>query len=278
MAERRLFEGDGHEMVEIFAGRLSEVRGSTTTGVALSTTAAFTAIPVGTSQLFLTARNFSTAVVAKLAINPRLVVLKTQDALATAPTDYSDAAQDGSTSTDVVLSSQGTAAQSDFLYVGAHRPFRGVSIDVDAANGNASTLTVKYWTGSAWSDITATDGTISTGASIGQDGTVTWTVPSDWTAAKLYSTGDTTIGFPGAGNILFWTRWEFSAALDSSTTLNSMMPMAASTNFFELSAAAPTLELKVENGMHGHSCIEALTDAGTANLICGFATSQGGRY
>lgn len=265
-------------MVEILAGRLSEIRGSTSTGVALSTTASFTPIPVGTHQLFLTARNFTTAVVARVAVNPRLIVLKTIDAFATAPTDYTTAAQDGDTATDVVLSSLDTAANNDYLFVGAHRPFRGVSVDVDAANANASVLTVRYWDGSAWTDISATDGTTSAGATMAQDGNVTWTVPSGWTPANLYQTGSTTVGFPYAGNQLFWTRWTVSAALDSSTTLNSMMPMAPSTNFFELSAAGPTLEMKVENGAHGHSCIEALTDAGTANLICGFSASQGGRF
>lgn len=261
-------------MAETVAAPLGELRGGTSTGVSLTTTAAFIQIPKGTQHLFLTPRNFTTAVVARVALNPYLVVLKTVDALATAPTDYSESAQDGDTSTDVDLSSLSTAANSDFLYVGSHRPFRGVNCDIDAANANASVLTVKYWDGSAWTSISATDGTASGGATMAVDGNVTWTIPTAWTSASLLGTGDTTVSFPFAGNKLYWTRWEVSVALDSTTTLNSMLALAPSTNYFELSANQ-NFELGITKGPEGVGCIEALTDAGTGNLAVGFAAARG---
>lgn len=258
-------------MPETVGGPYGEVRGSTSTGVVLSTTAAYIAIPKATKSLFATPRNLSTAVVARLGLCPWIAVFKTDDSGATV-TEYSDAAQDNSTSTDIVLSSIGTAAQGDFLYVGSHVPFRGVTIDVDSANGTASVLTVKYWDGSAWTDITATDGTASGGASLAQDGAVTWTVPTGWTPANLRKdTGDLQSSLPGTGHLFYWTRWQWSGGADSSTTLNSMIALPQSTSYFEL-VANQQYETGIQFGPQGFAAIEALTDAGTANLVVGFGS------
>ncbi len=259
-----------------FAGPLGALKGDTSKGVALSTTISYTLIPASAKHLFLKPRNFSTAVVAGVLLNPYLTVLKTADALATAPTDYSSAAQDGSASTDVVLSSLDTATNLDFLYVGARVPFGGAIIDVDAPNGNASVLTVKYRkSDNTWADISATDGTDSAGATMAADGTVTWTVPTDWIATSLTEAGDTSIGFAGSLNKLFWTRWQFSAALDSSTTLNSMLAKNKETAYFEL-VSGDTFELALEREYH--AVLQAVTDAGTANLIVNYATTPGGYF
>jgi hypothetical protein len=263
------------------AGPIGELRGvGASKGVALTTTLALTPIPRGSRHLFIEGRNYSTAVVARLAINPWLTILKTTDALAAVAntTDYSDAAQDVDSGTDVVLSSLGTAAQSDFLYVGSHLPFRGAQADVDAANATASVITVKYWkSDSTWADITATDGTASGGASMAQDGNVTWTVPTDWLRAPLTDTQATVgDGIPYSGARLYWTRWEFSGGLDSSTTLNSLYPLNRSTAYFELTSGR-VLEMLIEPGFGGASCVEALTDAGTANLLINVAAGNGSR-
>ncbi len=271
---------------------LGEIRGGVTTGVALTSTASFTQIPDGTWYMTLIPRNFSTAVVARVALNPYLIILKTADALASAPTNYSQVAQDGSTSTVVTLSSLGTAAQLDFLYVGSHIPFRGVVIDVTAStNSTASVLTVKYWKNdSTWADITATDGTASGGASLAVDGNVTWTVPTDWQIAALNFFGeytaadsllssikDTALTFPFSTTKLYWTRWQFSGGLDASTTLASMLSMNRSTAYFEIPSGI-TLEETITKGPLGVGNIEALTDAGTANMVVDFATTKGSAF
>ncbi|MFA4835554.1 MAG: hypothetical protein WC749_05760, partial [Dehalococcoidia bacterium] len=208
---------------EIAAGALGDIRiAGASKGVALTTTAAFTPLPDGTHWVSLTPRNFATAVVARLLFCPYLAVLKTTDLLVAVAnmTDYTKEAQDGDTGTSVTLSSLGTAAQGDYLYVGSYVPFRGVNCDVDAANVTASVLTVKYWNGTAWTDITATDGTISpAGTTLGQDGSVTWTVPTAWVGASLKDIGDTLLDHALLRDkSFFWTRWEVSAALDASTT------------------------------------------------------------
>lgn len=260
-------------MADTFAGTLGEIRGGTSTGVALSTTAAYIPIPKGTNHLFATGRNYSTAVVARVGLCPWLAVFKTQDGGATAPTEYSTEAQDGSTATSITLSSQGTAAQGDFLYVGAHMPFRGVTIDVDGANGNASTLTVKYWNGTAWADISATDNTSAATASLGQDGTVTWTVPTAWTPTSLRTAGDLADSFGGTGFKYYWTRWEWSAALDAAVTLDHMIALPPSVSYYEL-VTGQQFATRVQFGPDGFSAIEALTDAGTANLVVGYGSGS----
>ena len=261
---------------ETLSGPLGEVRSATAAaGLAITTTPQFTQLPPGTDKVMMVARNFTTAVVAQIAMNPYLIVLKTTDALqsAAAATDYSSAAQDASIATDVVLSSLDTAANLDFLYVGAKWPFRGVSIDVDSTNSVASVLTVKYWNGTAWGTISATDGTISAATTMAVDGNVTWTVPTDWVHNSLTKIGDAlgTAAIPHIGDDLYWTRWEVSVALDSSTTLNSMLSMNRSTAYMEL-IPSQTFEERISVGPDGIGCVEARTDAGTANLIVNVAT------
>jgi hypothetical protein len=230
----------------VLDGPLGEVGSSVAAaGLALSTTAAFAPLPDGVQQLLLECRNYSTAVVALLKLNPYLVVLKTQDSLATA-TDYSKNAQDGSAATDVTLSSQGTAAQGDFLYVGSHLPFRGVAVDVASA-----------------------------GAAIAVDGNVTWTVPTDWIPCQLMvdSAGS---AVPHRLADLYWTRWEVSVALDSSTTLNSMYAMSRNKTTAGLQlVSGRVFALNVTKDVGGIGCIEGITDAGTANLLVNAATVTG---
>lgn len=253
-------------MVDTLGGNLGEVRGGTSTGVSLSTTAAYIPILPGSKSIFLTPRNLSTAVVARIGMCPWVCVLKTTDTGATV-TEYSDAAQDNSTSTDIVLSSIPAPGSGGFLYVGSHVPFRGVTIDVDSVNGTASVLTVKYRkSDNTWADITATDGTVAGGASMAQDGAVTWTIPTDWIPCQLPKVGDFTSSLAGTGHKFYWTRWQFSGGCDASTTLNSMIALPQSTSYGEL-VANQQFETAVQFGPWGFAAIEALTDAGTGNLV-----------
>lgn len=248
---------------------ISEIRAASTAGggTALTTTAGRILLPNKTEGVVLMPRNFSTAVAVKFGFCPYLIVLKTIDDLATV-TDYTDAAQDGSTSTDVDLSSLSTLANGDYLLVGSHLPFAGLVIDVDLANANAATILAQYWNGTAWTDISATDGTASGGACFAVDGNVTWTVPASWTNATLRETGLSPAAAVGQWQQpqLYWLRISVSAALDATTTFNSIISMARSTTYGELIAGA-LQELTCKKGPGGIAAIEALTDAGTANLI-----------
>lgn len=256
--------GDSHD-----ASLLEWQAASTASGgTALTTTAAFVLLPDGTEEVELIARNIAGGgAVAKVALSPYLAVLKTTDLLvATAnATDYSKAAQNATTA-DVVLSSLGALAANDAIYVGSHLPFRGVKVDMTAANGDASVLAVTYWDGSAWTDIAPTDGTAAAGATFGQDGNVTWTVPTDWAKAKLTdAVAGAHPGIPLAGENLYWTRWVVSVALDASTTIASMIAMNRATTYAEMIATF-NRRFRCFKGLGGIAAIEGAAD-GTANLI-----------
>lgn len=272
-------------MPEIWAGQLGEIRTASTVGggTALTVTPTYIQLPRTTNHIFITPRNFAAScVVAQISLNPWLVVLKTTDAMATAPTDYSEAAQDALDSTDVDVSALDTLANGDFLLIGSHLPFRGVYVDVDAVNSQGSaTLNVSYWNG-AWTDYSDNDGTFSTMV-FAQDGLVYWTVNSTWRQVSLGELYSGCPSLPASTNItlttpLYWTRWDVSATLaDTSITFNSMVAANRNTNYLEL-LSGQTLEERIKQGVGGIGCVEARTDTGTANLIVNVATLREGRY
>jgi len=347
---------------EIYAGGVGEVRALSTAGggTALTTTATYIPLIKGSHHLYITPRNFATGVVAKVSLNPYLVILKTANRMGTI-TDYSVEAQDGLDATDVTLSSLSTLANGDWLLVGAHLPFRGVYCDVDSTNSTGTTtLAVHYWqdtTVDAWADITATDGTKNATA-LDQDGLVYWTVPTDWKTVRLNeiytgayltdgtgtftgspidlkpgrntvtcsATGNCTIVLPtgaqgvaksGTGTVtssdvnlttassttvamsstgtmlvdinspapatpwakipLFWTRWSWDKALDSTTTLNAMLCANRSTAYMEL-LSGQCFEQRILVGPGGFGCVEALMNAGTGSLVVNAASARDGGF
>lgn len=261
---------------KINLGKGGEFRiASASKGLSLTTTAAFQQFPSNTTRIFATPTTFSTAVVARLLLNPWLVVLKTADNMLTEPTDYSTYAQDNSTDTSVDVSSLNTRANGDFLLVGSHLPFRGVYFDVDGTNSaGTATIAVYYWNGSTWTDTSATVTGIRTTMVFDKDGIVTWTVPTTWrkeTIAKLYPS--MTVKTYYSDVPLYWTRWEVDAAItDTSVTIDSMSAANRSTDYAELSSGQ-MLSADIRQGIGGIGCLEALTDAGTALLVVNAATS-----
>lgn len=267
--------------METVAGPFGEVRAISSGGggTALSTTRAYIQIPKNTQHVWLTARNFNTGVVAKVHFNPYLVVLKTTDDLATV-TNYSDEAQDNDTGTSVVLSSLGALSDGDYVLVGSHIPFGGVYVDVDGANSNDSVLTVHYWNGTAWTDISATDGTASSGKSLAADGVITWTVPSAWvpnTLVKIHLPNSVGSAVPYRNEHLYWTRFSFSAALDSAVTLDAVLALNRSSVPMEL-IASQSFEMQCFHGFGGFGCIEATMNDGTGNLVVNAGTGKQGMF
>lgn len=229
-------------------------------GTALSTTRAFIAIPAGIGNVSITPRDFSTAVVAQVALNPFISVIKTNDAMGTAPTDYSENAQDGVAGTLVTLSSLPTLANGGALYVGADVKFGGLMATVVAGNGNGGTMAVTYWDGDSWADISPTDGTSNMNAT----GLISWTVPTDWAPVSLLTALNRI--FAGTGRKQYWVRIATSAAYDSSVTLSSLYAYNQYADLLPEYVANEKFSTAIVRGQNG-GCIQALTDAGTAKLI-----------
>lgn len=284
-------------VTETLATKFDEIRAASAAsgGTALTTTLALISLPLGSEWVSITPRNFVTAVVARVALNPWLTILQTTDALLTEATDLSSEAQNGDT-TAMTFDSFDTAANDNYLYVGSWIPFRGVEVDMAAdANAAASgTLTVNYWNGGSWTDISDTDGTNDGTRTFAQDGNVTWTVPSAWVQASLQAIDATSTGTITATaasfranfavkdpymQSLYWTRWETSAAFDSSVDVDQFRSLNRSTAYAEL-VEGQELETALVNvgDRQSLACIEALTDAGSASLIVNVGTRRTERF
>lgn len=248
---------------KVLPEELLELRAASTAsgGTALTTTAGLISIPFGADYLSITPRNFAGCNVARVALNPFLLIFYTKDG-GGSTTDISDEMQDGDT-TDVAFDSF-PATGTGFIYIGCQVPFRGVAVDVGTGpQGTANTIEVKYWNGTAWVNITPTDGT-DTGASFAIDGNVTWTVPTTWVKASLAAIGDTLPETANRHEPLYWTRWAWDAAFDSDTDVRQLRALNRSTAYAEL-LEGQTVELGLQD--RRVASVEALTDAGTANLI-----------
>ena len=259
-----------------------EVRGIgyTAGGLAATNSAQTAGLPVNTQFVSLEAHNAaSSATVVQFAINPWITVIKTEDSGATW-TDYSENSQDDDIGTDITMSSLPTLANGGALFVGCAVPLRGLVVDVDAVNGTSSLMTGDYWDGSAWSDIAETDGTASGGAALAQDGSVTWTEPTDWESNTLRTIVETEKSwagtFAGNGQIfntgLYWVRFKVSAALDSATTLNSIHPLNRSVRYGALVVGGHPWKQMSRRGFGGFGSIEFVTDTGTADLVANAGT------
>ena len=272
------------QLLKSLNASFNEVKTASTAsgGTALSTTATLISLPLGTEWVSLTPRNFATAVVAKVAINPWLSIVYTTDDLVSEGTDISKEAQDGD-GTDITIPAF-TTGSGDYIYVGAELPFRGVAVDLGTAvNNNNQALTCEYWNGSAWVALSETDGTDSTGT-FAVDGNVTWTVPSVWAKSTLRNNAAVTAEagtFNSFSNKsayianLYWTRWSVDGLIDT-FAIDQMRALNRSTSYleltsgqaFEFTTVAPVGEVS------SIGCIEALTDAGTANLIVSVAANN----
>jgi hypothetical protein len=269
------------QTVKVIPVELTELRAASTAsgGTALTTTLALISIPFGSDYLSITPRNFSGAAVARVALNPYLTIFTTTDGGATAAaiTDISDETQDGD-AVDIVLDSF-PAAGTGYFYVGAPIQFRGVAVTQGTSpQEDATVLTVNYWNGGTWTDTSATDGTDDAGDSMKSNGNVTWTVPAAWVRASLQDIGETLPGgnsVPNKGEPMYWTRWEWTNAFNSNTDVRVMRSLNRSTAYAEY-IEGQAVEVKTSNRQL--ACVEALTDAGTANLVVNVGSLLGSEF
>ncbi len=266
---------------------LSELRSfGAAAGVALTTTAGLTVIPKGTDYVSVAARNFSGAAVARFLLNPLLTIVVTTDLLVTGtegqtmsptalsayPTQViSGEMQDGDT-TDFAMDDFDDLAAGCAIYVGAGIQFRGVRVDIGTnPQDSARTLTVKYpaHADGTWTDISNDEGTDVSGDCLKQDGDEAWAVPSLWAKTTLNATGDTVLQEPWATTPMYWTRWEVDDVLDADWDLAGMLSLNRSTDYPGIiEGEAFDTYVNTYDALQGVSCVEALTDAGTANLVC----------
>jgi len=255
---------------------------TTVTGAASISALGITAIPFGSDYISITPRNFSGAAVAKYSLNPFLTIFWTDDSGLNV-NDITDEMQDGD-SVDSAIDDLPTFANGGAMYIGALEPFRGVAVDVGAdPNSQANNLTVKFWNGASWITVSNTDAT-DTGAGFAVDGTVTWTEPATWARDSLNAIG-TLIGsgfefdfpkdVPESGASMYWTRWEWSDVMDSSTDIVQMFALNRSTAPAEYIEGL-TVEFSLGRREIGN--VQGSTNAGTANLLINVGVLVGNRF
>jgi len=126
--------------------------------------------------------------------------------------DYSDEVGNTNANKYADLGSLDTYANSNCLYVRTPVPVKSLTFTLSQLNVNASVATVYYHnTSSVWGAVSGqSDGTASGGAALGQNGTISFTAPTDI---------QETFAFGACG---FWYRIGFSAALDATVKITSI--------------------------------------------------------
>ena len=232
-------------------------------GTVLNTTRTHVAIPAGARYVTFTPGTFVTGVVAQIALNPYLTILKTTDLMVTNPTDYSENAQDGDAATLVTLSSQPALANGGAIYVGSVEPFSGINLTVVNGSGGAGTIGLFFWNGTAWQDNAPTDGTTNANAT----GDVTWTVQPTWRPGSL----QTILALaaprgPIPASEMYWMRWTTSVAYDATTTLSSVYSINRYGNAVQELPTGVAFESEIYRAKNGGN-LQAIMNAGTGLLL-----------
>jgi len=141
------------------------------------------------------------------------------DAAAAPPTipsdgyDYTKEVTDGLSTTFAVLNSLDTYANHECVFICTPVPANKLTWIFVAGhkNTNAAVGTLSYKKNdNTWADTKETDGTITSGKTLGQNGSMEWEHPTDEIPSYMF-------GMSG-----FWYRWETSAQLSSEVELYSL--------------------------------------------------------
>jgi hypothetical protein len=125
--------------------------------------------------------------------------------------DFSNQVRDENDSTVASLNSLSTLANGHAIFVKTNVPANGFYLNVLSNNSNTSTMTVAYRSGAGtWTNLGTTDGTAIAGKSLGQSGTVTVSGGSSIVPTYLF------------GEVGFWYRISFDAALDATVSLKNV--------------------------------------------------------
>lgn len=123
--------------------------------------------------------------------------------------DYTEQVKNTKTDAGNIATMTQDGASTVSLYVGSVLPIENIKFYIETANTTTGTLSVAYWTGSAWSNISVTDGTASGGIPFAKTGTVTFD-----SSVELIAKTRMTEGILG-----FWFRVQIGNC-DNTTTIN----------------------------------------------------------
>jgi len=178
------------------------------------------------------------------------IVFKGSAAPDNVPTEgqnFSVQVSDGRTTTAAVLDSLPNYAAFGCLFVGTPVPVNSLDWTISNPNGNAATIDVRYWNG-AWTSVSGlSDGTASGSATLGQSGSMTWTLPTDELDKYQY------------GKNSFWYQLRVSAALDAEVEVTAIKFKAPFQDIRNVWNGTPQygVEVQVEQGDSNYSTFGA---------------------
>ncbi len=208
----------------VYGAPLEVIEGETK---ALSTAAGYVAVKPGFHEV-----KMYCASQWRLALSPKLLHVLYYNA--STYTEYVTQATDRLSTTHVPLDAM---AATHYLYLGTTEPIIGAFFDIGTnVNAETATLDVEYCSTAvapgatiAFTDVAGdSDGTDSTGnstgATLGQDGVYTWTLP-----AVVRSTLGTATA--PLYNRCYWMRFKPSAALSTTVDINEIIPVYQNANY-----------------------------------------------
>jgi hypothetical protein len=188
---------------------------------------------------------FYTPAEARLLICPALTAAFFYDG--TTYTDIRPAVSDP----DALTATFNSMPTTGFCYLISQYQFNRFRIDVTNTNSTVSTMTVTYWNGSAWTGVSNfSDGTALSSATLGQDGEVTWDLPTDEATTTL-----TISGTPFTGWII---RFAVSVTLDATVSIDQIILGGQGTSYAYVQPGIRTFNLDRAAGFI------SLVDAATA--------------
>jgi hypothetical protein len=129
--------------------------------------------------------------------------------------DYTKEVTDFETTSSADLSSLNTYANNEVVYICTPIPANRLTFDIGQTNSNAATMDLRYHnTSRSWVRLadanSLSDGTYTGTETLSQDGSVTWTFPTDEASTYKY-------GMSG-----FWYQLRVGAQLDASVTIKDV--------------------------------------------------------
>lgn len=174
-----------------------------------------------------------------------------------------------------------TSTTTVYAYIGALRPLDGFKLYIGTANTSASSMTLFYWSGSAWTAVsTLSDGTSAGGKSLAQTGSVTFS--STAAAAKVkYIDGVMVYWYKMVVDVVSANTAIYYATVSASfQTLKDIWDgMPNLIDFFQIydNSAYKEYTLNVRENYYSstdtgsYAELDALAASGTDFFVCGFS-------
>lgn len=146
-------------------------------------------------------------------------------------TDQRIVFSDNSSLTDISVNTgnfrEGTSsfpyvAADDYLFIGSFLPFNHKHFDLSTPNDSSSTVSIDIWDGNQWiAAVDIIDQTALSGASLGQNGIISWSSDIDDSSWNREEKSADVTGLSGTKIYnMYWARFSWSSDLNAGTVID----------------------------------------------------------